>query len=100
MLDNPCVGSGHSPYSLDSIDTTIIDSIKTSVLESDQPNSSVPPTYAHAREQRGPLDPALGVERDAVPAKLAAPAVEVGLHGRFQMEPGSDKIEIDDSNQL
>ena len=76
MLDNPCVGSGHSPYSLDNI--------KNSVLESDQPISLVPPTYAHAREQRGTLDPALGVERGAVPAKLAAPAIEVGLHGRIR----------------
>ena len=75
MLDNLCVGSRHSPYSLDSI--------KNSVLGSDQPSSSMPPTYAHAREQRGPLDPALGVERDAVPAKLAAAAVKVGLHGRI-----------------
>ena len=44
-------------------------------------NELMPAAYAQAREQRGPLDSALGIERPAVPAKLSAAAAEAGLMG-------------------
>ena len=58
---------------------------------------SMPPAYAHAREQRGPLDSALGIERAAVPSKLSAAAAEVGLRVIRELQ---DHIILDMKTQI